>query len=319
MSGNLSGRVLYGVNNIYTIALAGNEDEGERKLLCRIKGKILKADDDPEQNYYNPIAVGDIVTVVPDSHSPDEGVITDRLERKNALIRWNRKKKLPQVLAANVDLLAALTSVQSPPFRPRFLDRLIITGLLDGIKPMIIANKNDLETSAGTEERLSVYESLGYSVFRCSVKERKGIDEIVSFIGGRTTVFAGQSGVGKSSLLNAIEPGFNLQVGDISLKHDRGAHTTNYAIMLSTGNGTRLIDTPGIRECWIHGLDSDQLRFHFPEFQEPARECAYTSCLHLNEPGCRVIEMVDAQEIHPDRYESYVRIYESLSEREGDY
>lgn len=301
------GIVLFGVNNIYTVRT------GERDIQCRIKGKILKND----KTFYNPIAVGDIVQIVIDPVSDDEGLITGRRERKNAFIRWNKKKKCPQVIASNVDYLVAICSVQSPPFRPRFLDRLIISALIEEIEPVIVANKCDLGIDRETDERLCDYEKNGYKVVRCSAKTGKGIDPLSLLIKDKCSVFAGQSGVGKSSLLNIIEPDLNLKVGEISSKYDRGIHTTRFSVMIVLHDGTRVIDTPGIRECWIYNLEPDQLKFYFPEFLAPAEECGYYSCLHLEEPDCKVKELVEKGEIHGDRYFSYTRIIQSIKERES--
>jgi ribosome biogenesis GTPase / thiamine phosphate phosphatase len=303
---NQTGVILFGVNNIYTVRI------NERDIRCRIKGKVYKE----ETKHYNPIAVGDIVEIMPDPHSDDEGWIINREDRKNAFIRWNRKKKSPQVIAANVDNLICITSAQSPPFRPRFLDRLLITALIENIEPVIVVNKCDLSMDLETKERLENFKGIGFTVIYCSAKTGEGIDELSSFIKDKSTVFAGQSGVGKSSILNRIEPDLDLKVGNISSKYNRGIHTTRYALMIIRDDGSRVIDTPGIRECWIYNLDPDQLRFYFPEFQKPAEECGYYSCLHIDEPDCRIKELVDKGEIHRDRYSSYTRILASL--QEGD-
>jgi ribosome biogenesis GTPase / thiamine phosphate phosphatase len=299
------GFIIFGVNNIYTV------HTGEKDLRCRIKGKVFKED----IRYYNPLAVGDIVQI--DQVSEDEGLITGRKERTNAFTRWNRKKKSPQVIAANVDYCAALCSVQSPPFRPRFLDRLIINARIEEIEPVIVANKCDLGMDEETEQRLKDYEKIGYTVVYCSAKTGQGIDTLSSIINDTCTVFAGQSGVGKSSILNMIDPECDLKVGEISSKYDRGIHTTRYSIMLMLNEGTKVIDTPGIRECWIYNLEPEQLKFYFPEFIVPAEECGYYSCLHLDEPDCKVKELVEKGEIHKDRYFSYTRILQSLKERES--
>ncbi|MBN2534106.1 MAG: ribosome small subunit-dependent GTPase A [Spirochaetales bacterium] len=301
------GLVLFGVNNIYTVR------SGERDYRCRIKGKIFKED----ENYYNPIAVGDIVRIITGTASGNEGLITGRIERKNAFIRWNKKKKSPQVIASNIDYLIAICSAQSPPFRPRFLDRLIISAVIEEIEPVIVINKCDLELDAETKERLLDYEKNGYRVVYCSAKTGEGIDSLSSIIKDKCTVFAGQSGVGKSSLLNIIEPDLDLKVGEISSKYDRGIHTTIFSIMIILKDGTKVIDTPGIRECWIYNLEPDQLKFYFPEFLKPAEECGYLSCLHLEEPGCKVKELVEKGEIHHDRYYSYTRIMQSIIEQES--
>jgi ribosome biogenesis GTPase len=302
------GRVLYSINNIYTVLVSGKE------LRCRIKGKVLEE----EVDYYNPIAAGDHVRIMEDPLSDDAGWIVERMERNNGFYRWNRKKKVPQVIAANVDLVMAICSTKAPPFRPRFIDRMIVSAQIEGIEVIILANKYDLQPAKETKERLDEYRRIGYRVIDCSAKTGKGIKEIIEAMHGKISVFAGQSGVGKSSLLNRIEPGLGLKIGDISAKYDRGVHTTRFSIMLALSTGEWVIDTPGLREFFIYDLKSDELRYYFPEFTTASEKCGYSSCLHIAEPDCMVKELLRQGKIHEDRYESYVRIFESLKERERE-
>ena len=182
---------------------------------------------------------------------------------------------------------------------------------------MIVANKCDLGIDDLTKTRLRDYEKNGYTVIYCSAKTGEGIDRLSSFIKNKCTVFAGQSGVGKSSILNMIEPDLELKVGEISSKYDRGIHTTRFSILITLKDGTKVIDSPGIRECWIYNLEPEQLKFYFPEFLTPAKECGYYSCLHLEEPDCKVKKLVEKGEILKDRYVSYTRIMESIKKRES--
>jgi ribosome biogenesis GTPase len=304
----LEGIVLYGINNIYTVLVSGKE------LQCRIKGKVLEE----EEQYYNPIAAGDYVSIMEDPFSNSMGWIVERKERKNGFYRWNRKKKVPQVIAANVDLVMAICSDRAPPFRPRFLDRMIVSAQSEGIEVIILANKCDLRFTKKTKERLVEYRKIGYRVIYCSAKTGEGINEIKAAIRGKISVFAGQSGVGKSSLLNRIEPGLDLKIGDISSKYNRGIHTTKFSVMLILSTGQRVIDTPGLREFFIHDITSDELKYYFPEFRIPSEKCGYSSCLHVAEPDCMVREYVKQGKIHGDRYKSYIRIFESLTERERE-
>ncbi len=305
----MEGLVLFGVNNIYTVSTVTGQ------FLCRIKGKIL-AD---ETDYYNPIAVGDLVEITEDRFTSTTGWITSRKERKNSLVRYNKKKGVPQVIAANIDTVVCVTSIKSPPFRPRFLDRLIISSLAEKINVLICVNKCDLGMDPDTDERLGYYRSFGYKVLLVSAETGQGIEQLKEELLGRTSVFAGQSGVGKSTLLNVIDPGLKLKVGEISKKYDRGIHTTRFSIMIQNAEDTRIIDTPGIRELLIFDMEPEDLRHFFEEFKEPARSCSYTSCLHINEPGCTVKTAVSEGRIHADRYESYLRIYDSLIERKEDW
>ncbi len=299
----LRGQVLCGINNIYTVSVDG------RNLSCRIKGKILRN----EHRTYNPIAVGDWVRLSPDPHEDDKGWIESREERSSFLVRYNKKRNAPQIIAANVDVLVCVTSAAEPPFRPRFVDRLLVSAQAGGAAALIFANKCDLGFSVADRERLDAYRAAGYTVVEGSALDGVGIERLLDDLHGKTAVFAGQSGVGKSHLLNSLFPGLDLKVGRVSQKYNRGAHTTSYAVMIEPKQGFFVIDTPGVRELDLYGVSPRELTFYFPEFEEPSGNCAYTPCHHLDEPDCRVREAVRRGAIHEDRYVSYVRIYEALT------
>jgi ribosome biogenesis GTPase / thiamine phosphate phosphatase len=305
----LCGRVITGINNIYAVLIENKE------YLCRIKGKIF----DEEERSYNPIAVGDIVHILQDSHTDNKGWIISRDKRKSYLVRYNKKRRAPQILASNVDILVCVTSAKMPPFRPRFLDRLLISSRAGNIEPVIFLNKFDLKLSEEDEIRLNNYSDIGYKVFYGSAKTGRKIKELGNYINNKISVFAGQSGVGKSSILNALKPGLGLKVGEISQKYNRGAHITNYAQMFKLNDSSNIIDTPGIRELDIYNIESRELIHYFPEFVKLLGKCSYSSCLHIDEPGCIVKEYVKQGKIHSDRYESYLRMYESLKENENRY
>ncbi len=306
----IRGTVIYGINNIYTVKA------GDREWLCRIKGKVLKE----SVRFYNPIAVGDIVLFLPDTHSQNKGWIVGREDRKTSLVRWNKKKRAPQVIAANADLLVCISSVNEPPFRPRFLDRLLISGEFGGLEPLIVVNKVDLGIGDEVKRRIEDFVRAGYVVVYSSTKTGKGITELKNRIMNKVSIFAGQSGVGKSSILNRIDPQWNIRVGEISKKYNRGAHTTNFARLYEVNKCTIFIDTPGIRELDIYGVDPDKLSHYFPEFEEFAMLCEYPSCKHIDEPNCGIKEAVKSGKLSYDRYESYVRIYDQLKEAKSkDY
>jgi ribosome biogenesis GTPase len=294
------GQVLHGINNIYTVEVEG------RRLQCRIKGKVLKT----EENVYNPIAAGDFVVLQPDPHSEDVGWIVERRPRSSSLVRWNKKRNAVQVLAANAEILVCVSSTQSPPFRPRFIDRVLVSA--DRMKPLIVINKSDLKLSPEARQRVRNYGKIGYKVILTSALSGRGISRLRRRIKNKTVVFFGQSGVGKSTMLNRMFPGLDLAVGQVSTKYDRGSHMTSFAGMIRPREGYRIIDTPGIRELEIAGVEARDLAFYFPEFVPFAENCSYPSCRHLDEPGCAVREAVERGRIHPDRYESYLRIYEDV-------
>lgn len=294
--------VLYGINTIYTVLA------GDVRLQCRIKGKQLKE----SQRSYNPIAPGDIVGVTPDLLTPGEGMISDVINRRTRLVRWNKKGRAPQILAANADLAVCVTSPAAPPFRPRFIDRLIVAAETGGLIPLVVMNKRDLWCPKEVLERLDHYHRMGYQVLSCSARTGEGVKELAEILAGRTAVFVGQSGVGKSSLLNALAPGLDLRVGSLSQKHDRGNHTTNYSILLPLEAGLRIVDTPGIRELELAEVLPEEVGFHFRDFAPYMQSCSFQPCLHDDEPRCAVVEAVQRGEIHHDRYESYLRILQEL-------
>jgi ribosome biogenesis GTPase len=299
----MTGQITCGINNIYSVQTENGV------FSCRIKGKQLRT----EKKYYNPIAVGDYVILEADLLSPSTGYIIERRPRSTLFARYNKKRKASQVIAANADLLVGISSTASPPFRPRFLDRLLVGAEQGGLEPVLVINKRDLGMDPETASRLQAYRDLGYRVLETSVPDGTGIAELEKLLKGRVTVFAGQSGAGKSSLLNCIDPELRLKIGEISQKYDRGAHTTNFAVMVKTRGGLTCIDTPGVREFEVAAIMPEELQHYFRELVKLAPSCAFYSCLHRDEPGCAVLAALEAGMIHPDRYDSYLRIYETLS------
>ena len=304
MGETLRGEVLFGINTIYTVSAAG------RLVQCRIKGKKLRED----SRSYNPIAPGDLVEVIPDELSPAEGMIANVLPRRTRLERWNKKGRAPQVLAANVDLAVCVTSPSSPPFRPRFVDRLIVAAEAGGVTPMVLLNKCDLPCPPDVGERLAHYGRMGYHVHSCSALSGEGIQGLAALLKEKTAVLVGHSGVGKSSILNALAPDSGQRVGKLSVKHDRGSHTTNFSALFLLDQGLRIVDTPGVRELELAEILPEEVGFHFRDFAPFMQSCMYQPCLHVDEPGCAVAAAVESGEIHPDRYESYLRIVSELQD-----
>jgi ribosome biogenesis GTPase len=307
------GRVASGINNIYTLFTA--ENGREREISCRIKGKKLKED----LGRYNPIAVGDWVEFEEDPQHEGSGMIVSRQERKNVFARLNRKRGTMQTIAANMDLLICLTSPEAPPFRPRFIDRVLVAAAIGDMPVMILVNKMDQKMDPAMTERLDVYRSLGWDVRFCSAASGEGVDEFIESLRSKDVAFVGQSGVGKSTLLNRIVPGADLAVGEITKKYNRGSHTTCFALMLKADFPGRLVDTPGIREIDIAGILPLDLGHYFPEFQPFLGDCAFSPCYHDHEPRCAVRDAVEEGKIHPDRYESYLRILEQLQGNAPEY
>jgi ribosome biogenesis GTPase len=311
----LSGLVLRGSRNIFTVR-PGAEQSAQHDTECRIKGKILKTAED----LYNPIAPGDMVQIEINPAQPGTGMIVGLEERKNFFSRFNQKGNCPQLLAANVDLVLCMTSRQSPPFRPRFLDRVLLQADAAGIPALIVCNKVDLDTDGYTDsrldadERLEDFRRIGVEVVFISTKTGEGLDDLRSRLDGKRSVLIGQSGVGKSSLINALLPEINLRTGTINEKYDRGNHTTTIASMVETGSDTWIIDTPGIRRFVPDGVSADELILNMSEFAPLAGKCSFgLSCSHRSEPGCKIMEAVTAGVIHEDRYNSFLRIHDELS------
>jgi ribosome biogenesis GTPase len=321
----LKALVLRGSRNVFTVVpdtpltqndAANNSLSGSTfdPVECRIKGKVLKGIEDN----YNPLAPGDRVRIEPDPLNPGTALITALEERRNVLSRFNQKGQKSQAIAANIDFALCMTTPLSPPFRPRFLDRLLVQAEVSGIAPVILCNKWDLfDGEAAVEERLSDYRRIGYSILRISVKTGAGLDELHALMAGKTSALLGQSGVGKSSLLNALSPGLSVKTGAVNEKYDRGNHTTAQSVMLMLPGfvePTFLIDTPGIRRMVPDGVKAEDLALYMKEFAGYAGRCAYgLSCSHRGEPGCKILEAAAQGLIHEDRYESFLRIGDELA------
>ena len=311
----LKGLVIRGSRNILT-ARVETEDEGTKELECRIKGKVLKS----SENFYNPLAPGDWV-VVERQKKAETALILSVEERRNIFCRFNQKESASQLLAANVDLVLCICTRASPPFRPRFIDRVLLQADAAGIEALVICNKTDIEyDDIDIDERLEDFKNIGYKVLNISAKTGEGIDDLRREIEGKTSVLTGQSGVGKSSLLNALHLGLNIKEGRLNEKYDRGIHTTTMSFMVELDGKTRLIDTPGVRLFIPDGIKAEEVILHMREFAPLAGKCSFgLSCSHKTESGCKIMEAVHAGVIHEDRYESFLRIRENIKGNISDY
>ena len=261
---------------------------------CRARGKFRKEGVSP--------LVGDFVTI---SRSGKSGTVEEILPRKNSFIR-------PAV--ANVDLLVLLTSCAIPQTEPFLIDRVLAIAGQQGVEPLICVNKNDLEPGEGLA---GIYRRAGFRVVVTSAETGEGIDELRAAISGKLSAFTGNSGVGKSSILNALCPELKLAVGEVSEKLGRGRHTTRHIELYCLGNGTFVADTPGFSSFDTERMDlvlKDQLQYAFSDFAPYLGKCQFQDCAHLKEPGCAVRAALERGEIEPTRYESYKRLYEMAKE-----
>lgn len=299
----MKGSVLKSINNIYSV----REEQSLCVYSCRIKGKVLRQ----AEGEYNPLVAGDVVEF--EKSSDTEGLIISRYERRSLFQRWSSKSQNNQSICANMDLVVCVCSSDSPPFRPRFADRVI--ACCRNVPVLICLNKCDIELSKEEEQRFVLYSELGFQTIEVSAKTGKNIKDLKEILRGKVCAFVGQSGVGKSSLVNRLL-GRSLEVkqrvGEINWKYNRGNHTTNYSVVLD-GPDFTVIDTPGFREISVPHDDPALVSLAFPEFGKCT--CEFDSCLHVSEEGCGVIEKVESGEIDADRYESYLRILDSMQER----
>jgi len=305
----IQGLLLGGTNNQFEI------ETGDGIVrLCTIKGKILKE----VEGYYNPLAPGDRVEIVVDEQDPLRGQIISLVPRKNHFVRFNQKGNAPQLLAANLDLLVVVTTPDEPPFRPRFVDRALIQADAEHITPLVLVNKLDLGIDPDTEERLADWERLGYEIRRVSAVSGAGMDELAARLAGKVSAFVGQSGVGKSSLLNMLDKRLSLRTGGLSEKFGRGTHTTTKGMLFhlppdTDGKCASIIDTPGVRRFVLHDIPAKDLILYFREMENLVGTCSWGhSCSHQHEPGCKILEAVYAGVIHEQRYESWQRIREEI-------
>ena len=291
-------------------------DDGET-LRARIRGRFRL--DALEIDETNPLAVGDRVRLT--VGDDETGFITDIEPRENQLSRRAPGKRgavREHVIVANVDRAWCVQSTFGPKVNPGFVDRFLVAAETRHIPAGLVINKADLlEGNARAEEAIAfwqeLYEGLGYPVLLTSAETGRGVEAFRAALAGAVSVVAGPSGVGKSSLLNAVEPGLGLRTSEIGEKSQKGRHTTTFATLLEAGGGW-VADTPGIREFGLWDLAPDELGGYFVEFRPYLDDCRFPNCTHVHEPGCAVQAAVDADEITPERYGSYVAMLETVEE-----
>ena len=285
-------------------------DVGGRVLLCELRGALTE----DETGYTNVIAVGDRVMV--QELEDNRGIVEQVLPRRNLLARPDTfYTHLQNVIAANIDQVLIVASWRNPHLWPELIDRYLITADRNGIAPVLCVNKVDLAQSLDeVEAAIKPYRALDIEVYLTSAERGDGLDELRDLLTGRISVLAGLSGVGKSSLLTAVQPDFDLRVGEVSDDTLMGRHTTTQTNMLPFGDDGYVIDTPGIREFGLGGLHRHELIAFYPDLAQWAAQCRFSDCSHRQEPKCAVREAVENDLVSESRYDSFVKIWESLPE-----
>ncbi len=278
---------------------------------CRIKGKLrLKG-----IKSTNPVAVGDHVLFEVDRHATaPEGNITQIEERKNYIVRKSvNLSKQTHIIASNIDQVFLIITLNNPPTFPAFVDRFLVTAEAYQISAILLFNKidsyKDFELKE-VKEFQKIYQDIGYSTFNISATQGIEIETVKSIMQDKVSMFSGHSGVGKSTLVNAISPGLNIKTAAISKQHQQGMHTTTFAEMFALTKGIKIIDTPGIKGFGVVDMKPEEIGNYFPEFYKRKNKCKFHNCLHHNEPKCAIIEAVKAGKISLSRYTSYLQMLE---------
>ncbi|MDC3365916.1 ribosome small subunit-dependent GTPase A [Flavobacteriaceae bacterium] len=282
---------------------------------CRIKGKFrikgIKST--------NPIAVGDSVEFDIERKGDEEiGVIKLIHERANYIVRKSvNLSKQTQVIASNIDLAFLLITINNPPTLTTFIDRFLVTAQAYSIKVILVFNKIDSykEEEKGEIAYLKdIYETIGYTCVEVSAIKNINLNTIKNLMKGKTSLFSGHSGVGKTTLLNSLEPGLNLKTKQISDQHQQGQHTTTFAEMFDLSFNAKIIDTPGIKGFGVVAIEKEELGDYFPEFFALRSGCKFHNCIHVNEPQCAVKDALETGAVSWSRYKSYLQILEGEEE-----
>jgi ribosome biogenesis GTPase len=303
-----SGLVLKTTGSRYTI-----RDNDGKIFFCSIRGKLrLKG-----VKTTNPITVGDYVDFEVDEG--DVGAISRVHDRKNYIIRRSTNlSRESHVIAANLDQTLLIVTIEFPETQLAFIDRYLVTAEAYRIPTTLVFNKTDLYTDkmiAKLNDYISIYSKIGYPCIQVSAETGQNLDELRNILTGKVSLISGNSGVGKSTLINKIAPELNLKTELISSYHLMGKHTTTFSEMFELSFGGFIIDTPGIKGFGLVDIDNDELYHYFPEIFRIASDCKFYNCTHIHEPGCAVIRAVDEGTISPSRYISYLSIHDDDNDK----
>jgi ribosome biogenesis GTPase len=299
VSDDIRGRVIQSQSGFFTV------ETKKGTVVCQIRGRLKKG-----RKLGDIIAIGDWVLIT--EQEPGKGMIEEVEPRQSMIYRMapTARGEYQQVIIANLDQAVFVFSVAEPPPKLRMLDRFLVIAEREGVEALIVANKTDLATKKEARDYFDRYSEIGYQVLYTSVPKKRGIKKLKKYLVGKTSLFAGPSGAGKTSILNAIQPGLGLSVREVSEATKKGTHTTVSRKLITLDEGGYVADTPGLKALDLWDITPEEVDGYFREINQALLNCHFSDCTHTHETGCAVIEGVKSKKIHPERYRSYLRLRE---------